>query len=370
MLTVRILASDKGGCGHYRCMYPADAVRKGDADVNIQVVHDVDDPRAPELILRGPAGAAQVIDVSPMDCDVLVLQRPAHRHLVELIPYVQAQGIAVVCEYDDDFDNIDPRNPAYPHYQNAELNGGFAKLAAQTCDLVTVSTKALARRYGSHGRVRVLPNYVPASHLRAEPLPGYERPWVKLGYAGNPAVHPGDLEIVGDAVVKLVNDGAGFLGIGGSAVLERLGLETDVRHPASGVEVMKGVPIEEYASALACLDVGIVPLANTTFNHAKSWLKGLEYAAAGVPFVASPTTQYLELARLGVGDCVPTTTRAPAAWRRLLEPLLEDDVYRKLRAEEGRIQVSSMTYEEHGWQWLQAWSDALAVRRSESVSQS
>ena len=56
-----------------------------------------------------------------------------------------------------------------------------------------------------------------------------------------------------------------------------------------------------YTSSVAELGVGLVPLLDSAFNRAKSWLKGLEYAALGVPFVASPTPEYVKLAGLGAG---------------------------------------------------------------------
>ena len=38
--------------------------------------------------------------------------------------------------------------------------------------------------------------------------------------------------------------------------------------------------------AIDNITVGMVPLALTPFNQAKSYIKGLEFAARGVPFVA------------------------------------------------------------------------------------
>lgn len=48
---------------------------------------------------------------------------------------------------------------------NREQNGKWLGVAWERADLVTCSTPALAERYGKHGRVAILPNYVPASYL-------------------------------------------------------------------------------------------------------------------------------------------------------------------------------------------------------------
>jgi glycosyltransferase involved in cell wall biosynthesis len=61
------------------------------------------------------------------------------------------------------------------------------------------------------------------------------------------------------------------------------------------------VPINIYPKLFKEIDIGIVPLTNIPFNHAKSFIKGLEYAAAGVPFVASYSPEYQYLADNGIG---------------------------------------------------------------------
>jgi hypothetical protein len=61
------------------------------------------------------------------------------------------------------------------------------------------------------------------------------------------------------------------------------------------------LPINDYPKLFKQMDIGIVPLSDVRFNDAKSYIKGLEYAAAGIPFIASPSPEYLELAEAGVG---------------------------------------------------------------------
>jgi hypothetical protein len=49
------------------------------------------------------------------------------------------------------------------------------------------------------------------------------------------------------------------------------------------------------------MDIGLVPLNDIPFNRAKSFIKGLEYTASGIPFVAQGTGEYELLATDGVG---------------------------------------------------------------------
>jgi hypothetical protein len=53
---------------------------------------------------------------------------------------------------------------------------------------------------------------------------------------------------------------------------------------------------------MLAFDIGIAPLTDIPFNHAKSWIKPLEYVAAGIPFVASKSPEYKRFQkRYGVG---------------------------------------------------------------------
>lgn len=82
--------------------------------------------------------------------------------------------------------------------------------------------------------------------------------------------------------------------------------------------------IEKYPESLRHFHIGLVPLAWNDFNHAKSYLKGLEYAASGIPFIATPTEEYRLLAEAGVGRLAAT----PDEWRDHATELLDPDVRR------------------------------------------
>ncbi len=337
----------------------------------VEYVFDSADEGGLEVQLQGRLGAERVASVDHPGCDVIVLQRPAHKHLVEAIPHLQAHGVAVVCDYDDDFDTIDMANPAYAAYDpatNPMSNKVWAKLASELADLVTVATPALAKKYGAHGRCVVLPNCVPERYLKVTPFwpVGAERrcEYTRIGWAGNPRTHPGDLEVMDKAIFNLVdNNRAVFRTIGTKKTLDILGHGITSSFEFLN-EYVEWVSIDEYPSLVASFDIGVVPLRDSTFNKSKSWLKGLEYAALGVPFVASPTKPYSSLSYLGAGDLVTTTTRNTMAWERALGRFLDDGDYRDRRAEEGRAVAKVWTFENNAEKWAQAWKDAQTIRRS------
>jgi hypothetical protein len=94
---------------------------------------------------------------------------------------------------------------------------------------------------------------------------------------------------------------------------------------------------------MAGVDIGIVPLEARDYNRAKSALKGMEYAACGIPFVASPSPEY---AWLGCGILAGASLedQSPAAWQAALERLLDSDE----RTRVAHLQTDRVAAEEIG----------------------
>jgi len=67
----------------------------------------------------------------------------------------------------------------------------------------------------------------------------------------------------------------------------------------------------EYYRLLTTLDIGIAPLGRTPFNRSKSWIKALDYMAAGVVPVVEDWGQYPEL--LGWSNRSGVVIGAPAS---------------------------------------------------------
>jgi hypothetical protein len=89
-------------------------------------------------------------------------------------------------------------------------------------------------------------------------------------------------------------------------------------------------PIHEYQHMLN-FDIGVVLLSDIEFNHAKSAIKGLEYAASNIPFVAQATPEYCRLADMGIGRVAGT----PQEWQHHLTELLDYNT-RKREAAQAR----------------------------------
>lgn len=367
-MKVRLDPADDGGCGWYRMTAPGRALQAAGYDVAVSPAPRLD-PATREPVAMPAEAALHVLThhladgehvaglVDRPDCDVLVIQRPLRRTMAEVIPLLQAAGVAVVVEIDDDFHAVDRQNVAWPaahsewfheshlkalvetqdggydrtpivedqqmttldgqrwhrllHHRRAAGKGWLARCCA-LADHVIVTTPALAARYGAHGRVSVVPNQVPAAYLDMTPV----QPWwgrsdhLAVGWTGAVTTHAGDLEVLGDVLVDYPGP---FAVVGsGNGVADRTG-----RKPrACGWK-----RLHDYPRWAGAPDIGLVPLALTPFNQAKSTLKGLEYAALGRPFIASPTDPYLELKGEGVG----LIAASPDAWRVALDALCEGD---------------------------------------------
>lgn len=354
-MRVIVYPADRGGCGCYRLIWPAQALIADGRDCVI--VADGDPGQLEAKFVDDPD--PRVVDVVPPDADVVVLQRPLAKFMPDAITALQSHGIAVVVEIDDNFNAIHPRNtawaPAHPRH-SPDRNFHHLTEAARRADLVTVSTPALAQTYGGHGRVKVVRNCVPASYLEvfAPPHSG-----VRVGWTGSIQTHPDDLEETRGAVGRILREQeATFTVVGtGNGVRARLGLPEEPH-------AFGWVPIEHYPYAMSQIDVGIVPLADSLFNRSKSWLKMAEFAALNVPVIGSATPENVKLQRRGIG----LVAAKPREWERHLRALVRSSAMRAELAMQGRQAMRELTIEANAWRWWEAWQEALANRRGRTAA--
>lgn len=349
--------ADKGGCGYFRLIWPAQLLAAAGHDVEIRP------PENRGLKLRiGPGDRVDdVLDVD--DVDVIVFQRLTHQWMAEAVPLLRAKGIAVVVDVDDDLTTVHPRNPAYQsmHPGNAGKmdpatrqvhRHSWQHLAAacRAATLVTVSTPALLERYARHGRGHVIYNHLPDSYYG---VPRADRD--TLGWPAALASHPDDPAVLGGAVARLVSEGADFRVVGDPAgVGAAFGLPYDPQGRT-------GIGVDQWPAAVAGdVGVGIAPLADTRFNAAKSWLKPLEMSALGIPWVASPRAEYARLHARGAGALADT----PRRWYRELRRLVDSEALRLERAEAGREVAEELRLSANAWRWAEAWERARTLQRT------
>lgn len=352
-MKIYVMPADVQGCGHYRLIWPARVLQSLGYDVTIVDTQSADD------MMTGSVRDGKLIDVKiPKDADVMVFQRVTNQYMAAAIRLIQEKDVAVVIDMDDDLANIHPSNPAFgflhprgPYPEQSWMN------AARACDdatMVVTATPALIQRYARHGRGRVFDNYVPGRMLD---IPHEDNDLI--GWAGSVHSHPDDLQAMGPSVNILARGGYTFGNVGsGDGIHKAWGLSETTEIYTSGI-----VPIEQWGEAVTVLGIGVAPLADTVFNAAKSWLKMAEYAAVGVPCIASPRAEYTRLHKHGVG----LLAKDPGDWKRKMKMLAENTAARRELSEQGRDVMAGMTIEGHAWRLMEIWTEALRIQRKKAL---
>jgi glycosyltransferase involved in cell wall biosynthesis len=378
MLNVLALYADRSGCGQYRVMLPAEAVNARSKELDVCVI--TADHLGADATFDGTSYKIRRVDV-PAGVKVVSFQRPLQTAMAGAIAWLRRTrpDLGIVVELDDDLLNVPTTNTAYsqiqPKYSPLE-NTKWLRDAISNCDVLTVSTAELARRYGgSRHQTFVVRNGVPAAMLdnpartltRKKEHEELNADRV-IGWAGYVGTHPGDLQVTSNALADIVGvdrtNGrtVSFRNIGpGDGVAAALGLRP------SDVEASGWLEPEMYRLALGELDVGIVPLADTSFNRAKSALKALEFAAAGVPVIASKLPEFEELQKSGMPIWLVKDRRRE--WHGALQRLLalDDDELADLGASHREFVRRNATVAHRVDEWARAWRAAERIGTSRAA---
>lgn len=229
--------------------------------------------------------------------DIVILQRLMHEGIAEdCRKSRESHGQFFIQDIDDWYWGLDPRNQAWkashPKW-NKEENTRFYTANVGAADLITVSTPWLAQACAEKwpGKpIEVIKNYVDVARFTPV-VPGVNEN-LTLGWVGSTAHRSGDLELLRGTMNQARNMGYTIYHGGHSqhadSFASRVGLQDDDT-------VVKPLTTSEQYPLLLTMDVGVIPLADKPFNHAKSDIKGLEYAASGIPFIATPLPSYSDL---------------------------------------------------------------------------
>jgi glycosyltransferase involved in cell wall biosynthesis len=259
-------------------------------------------------------------------------------------------GQVVLYDVDDDLWNIPLWSPAsramhkmLPGLRAVDLEVVNANIEA--CDGVITPTQYLAeelRRRFPQVRVHVLPPGIDPAPYDAvdfdEPALGWMgqkiyRPKkdrkLQVGWMGAISHHLQHLRSMQVALDCLPGLDAEFTRLGWipSDRSELLLAEVPCR-----VHQVPWGGVDRLPAKLAQLDVGIIPRVDEPFHQGQSITSGLQYAAAGVPFIATRTDEYRQLEKLGVG----WTVRTIAQWREALTLFLSDTEWRQHHAKFAR----------------------------------
>jgi glycosyltransferase involved in cell wall biosynthesis len=252
-------------------------------------------------------------------CDVLHVHRVCDGGSVELARAAREAGAAVVWDDDDDVTRV-PRGTS--GYADAGGRKGEKRLAARTrmfeaVDLVTAPSAHLAEtfREGGAPEARVIENYVIDEFARERE--GAPRDALRIGWVAG-GEHRLDLEHVpiAEALQRLL-DAHPHVRV--TTIGVRLELTSD------RYEHVPIIPLPRLLRRVSTFAIGIAPLSPAlAINKARSNVKLKEYAAVGVPWLASPIGPYARLGEREGGRLVPDD-----CWFEQLDALVRDERARR-----------------------------------------
>ena len=237
-----------------------------------------------ELTLQKPAAWGPLLRW----CDVLHIHRSCVNQTIAVARRAKQLGVPIVWDDDDNLTRAPKGSVAY-----REVGGrkGQQRLRDRArlfgyVDLVTTPSQALARSFRDGGArdVRVIENYVIDEHVRMAP----PRAGTWIGWVASEE-HRFDLEHlpVTDVLERLIDAHS-------DVHVMTIGVRLPLDHPR--YEHAAGIPPRDLLRAISTFDVGIAPLSTeVAINHTRSNIKLKEYAAVGVPWLASPIGPYVGL---------------------------------------------------------------------------
>jgi glycosyltransferase involved in cell wall biosynthesis len=313
----------------YRVRFPLEALaRRGHAvDVLQWDFYRGGDPPSPAA-LRG--------------ADVVHIWRLYEPPIQRFASALRQDGVAIVWDNDDDLLRrpADQKGVRVARAQtNDELTGMMKK-----ADLVTTTCDELARRFrrASGADVRVIGNYVEAGFVRPPKAAGDE---LVIGWVAG-GEHKADLK-----QLRLRNALDRVLQRHPHVRVVSVGLPLGLR--SERYHAHQSVTLAELPSTIASFDIGLAPLVDISFNRVRSDVKLKEYAAAGVPWLASPIGPYRDMGEQQGGRVVQDPF-----WEQRLEELIADDLARQQLRERAVTWGRTQTIEDHSHLWESVFENA------------
>lgn len=245
---------------------------------------------------KGRLGVRDWDGTDHLDLDVVIMHRWMLESLLPLVEAAKANGQYIINDVDDWYWGMSTSNHAWrTAFAFPDENINHYKHIICASSLITTSTPYLASRMLAWSKtpIHIVENHVDFSRFKQviqsdEPT---------IGWVGATSVRSNDLERMRGVLCQLEDE---FKFHHSGAIPGR---EHEFAEAVGVKSATTSLMVSPHLySTLFSFDVGIVPLSDIPFNHAKSFIKGLEYAASGVPFVASPVGEYIRLNKqFGVG---------------------------------------------------------------------
>jgi len=319
----------------YRSLVPMQALAHRGHTVHVEERDDI----------RDPAGL--------LDYDAVHVMRISHPVMVRLARQLRRRGIAVVWDNDDNRVALLAEAAKGPGQAGMAAQRFFASMRAMAsaADAVTTPSEALARLHAADSRreVQILPNLLPPTFKRPERVMPHQG--VHIGWMAMPT-HQEAFEALGlREVLQHLLDRHAHLSITG------VGFDLGLR--SRRYTHILGIPYGSLPERLVHFDLAIAPLADTAVDRARSDVKLKEYAAAGVPWLASASGPYAAYGEQHGGRLV-----ADGDWFAAIETLMHDADARRVLSQRGMRWAAGETIETQLDEWEHLFADAVEQARA------
>jgi glycosyltransferase involved in cell wall biosynthesis len=279
--------------------------------------------------------------------DIVFMKLIMRKEVADVIQYVKGKQKLVV-DIDDYFEGLEFSNRAFattdPKNDSINNREHYFRIIEQA-DAVITSTPFLYDFYRAKRKnVFLVRNGIDIQRWTARKDNALWRP--TIGWVGATPWRSNDLE----TLAPFMNDflrkhNLKFHHAGHTADAEFAENQLKINNNRAETSPMK--PISAYPTMFGKIDIGLVPLNDVPFNHAKSYIKGLEYASAGVPFIASALPEYQNLADDFVGRVACTKNE----WINHLEALLDPQLRKDEAIVNREIVEEKFSMKQRGIEW-------------------
>ena len=362
-LKILFIPADNHGCGFYRMMVPANEIKRQNlADIQISYGWDWKMVEWAHLV---------------------VIQRQSDSSAFEAIEQAHSLGKKVIYEIDDYLQGISPHNPAFDFWSPMGPHLGRALNLMRKCDAMQVSTPRLKNEYALWNPViECMPNYLDKTlwdtpAWTATHWDNYYKKKndgiIRIGWAGAGS-HYHDLQLIEEVITKICQKYPqvhfcmmGYFGETniGKNLFQDISSNTSICphcKQAGQLEKIPGIELLYYPSKLkeCAFDLAVAPIVETGFNQGKSDLKIKEYAALGIPVVASNITPYKESVKNGFTGFLASNGKE---WFDSLELLIKDEVLRKRLGKNNHQWYQENTIDKHIGESLQFYNRVVSFKQ-------
>jgi hypothetical protein len=343
---------EPNGCAWYRCWLPALELEKFGWDVALAI---------PEYQPEHGFGAFLGNGETMYGWDIIVFKLIMLKSISQILHGDARPNQKIVVDIDDFYEGLSENNFAYKATdpsRSEEVNRDHYWAIIDAADYLITSTQFLYDFYTKekgYTNVFLVRNAIDIDRwsIRKD----HSRWLPTIGWVGAIPWRSNDLETMQPFLGEFINKNhlafhhSGHIKeIKNSNAPQLLGIDAEVKFTNQPRMILS-----KYPELFRKFDIGIVPLNNIPFNHAKSGIKGLEYSAAGIPFVSSASPEYEMLEDQGIGR----VARSPEEWEHHLTELLNPKI-RKEDVERNFENIKQLhTMEIRGEEWDKVFTQIL-----------